>query len=186
MTPAQMAKRIESWPIARLIPYAKNPRMHSPEQIDKIARSIETFGFTNPILVDENDGILAGHGRLAAAQKLGLVQVPVVPLDNLSEDQKRLYIIADNRIALDAGWDPQLLAGELAELAQEDIDLTLTGFEEDEIEDLIAGADGEAPDQSSPSETKIGVFVNCSGPRQQKKVIALLAENGFNDCRAVN
>lgn len=185
MTPAQMAKRIEIWPLERLAPYARNPRTHSPEQIEKIARSIDTFGFTNPILVDENDGILAGHGRLAAARKLRLAQVPVIPLTDLSEDQKRLYIIADNRIALDAGWDPELLAGELAELKADDLDLSLTGFEEDEIEDLLAGVDGEAPDPSRPAETKIGVFVTCSSARQQKKVIALLTKQGY-DCRAVN
>lgn len=186
MTPAQMAKRIEQWPIARLIPYAKNPRTHSPEQIDKIARSIKELGFNNPILVDEKDGILAGHGRLSAARQLHLTHVPVIALTHLSPEQKQLFLIADNRIALDAGWDEQLLAGELAELDQADADLLLTGFEEDEIEQLLAGAGGEAQKPSDPSDPRIGVFVTCTSQRQQRKVIALLEEHGIHDCRAVN
>lgn len=185
MSPAQMAKRIEIWPIARCIPYARNPRTHSPEQIDKIARSIEAFGFTNPILVDENDGILAGHGRLRAAQQLGLPQVPVIPLTGLSEDQKKLYVIADNRIALDAGWDQELLAGELAQLAADDVDLTLTGFDEEELEAILDGGDGAPPDNSPPSDPKIGVFVTCKSATHQRKCLTLLAGYGY-ECRAVN
>jgi len=103
-TPA-MAKRIEFWALDRLQPYARNARTHSEEQTAQIAASILEFGFTQPILVDAKDGILAGHGRLRAAQKLSLAEVPVIVLDHLTEAQKRAYIIADNRLALDAGWD---------------------------------------------------------------------------------
>src|ERR1700746_1663267 len=100
-----MAQCIEHWPIERLIPYARNPRIHSDAQVAQIAASIAEFGFLNPILVDTKAGILAGHGRLLAARKLGLTEVPVVVLDHLTEAQKRAYIIADNQLALNAGWD---------------------------------------------------------------------------------
>ena len=142
ITPA-MARRIEIWPTARLVPYARNARTHSPEQVAQIAASIVEFGFTNPILVDSMDGIIAGHGRLLAARKLGLAEVPVVVLDHLSETQRRAYIIADNRLAMNAGWDEKVLAHELAELEHEGMDLALVGFSDAELEALLA--DNEAP-----------------------------------------
>lgn len=114
-TPA-MADRIEVWPVERLKPYANNARTHSPEQVTKIAASITEFGFTNPILVDSGDGIIAGHGRLMAAQRLGMVEVPVILLDHLTDAQRRAYILADNRLVLDAGWNEDMLAAELADL----------------------------------------------------------------------
>jgi len=100
-------------PIARLIPYARNARTHSEEQIAQIAASIREFGWTNPILVDGENGIVAGHGRLLAARKLGMTTVPVIELAGMSEAQKRAYLIADNRLALNAGWDTEMLAVEL-------------------------------------------------------------------------
>ena len=142
ITPA-MARRIEIWPTARLVPYTRNARTHSPEQVAQIAASIVEFGFTNPILVDSMDGIIAGHGRLLAARKLGLAEVPVVVLDHLSETQRRAYIIADNRLAMNAGWDEKVLAHELAELEHEGMDLALVGFSDAELEALLA--DNEAP-----------------------------------------
>ena len=126
-----MAKRIELWPVERLTPYERNARTHSVEQVTQIAASIVEFGFTNPILVDSSDGIIAGHGRLAAAQELKLLQVPVVVLDHLSERQRRAYIIADNQLALTAGWDDELLKSELGELNELGFDLTLLGWGED-------------------------------------------------------
>src|SRR3972149_6348578 len=126
--------QVQLWPTDRLVPYARNPRTHSPEQIVQIAASITEFGFTNPILVDTKDGIIAGHGRLLAAQKLGLTEVPVIVLDHLTETQKRAYIIADNRLALSAGWDEELLATELAELEREGYDVELTGFSNAELD----------------------------------------------------
>src|SRR5580700_4164200 len=104
-----MAQRIELWPLDRLVLYTKNPRTHSDAQVAQIAASISEFGFNNPILVDTKAGIIAGHGRLLAARKLQLKQVPVIILDHLTEAQKRAYIIADNQIALNAGWDEELL-----------------------------------------------------------------------------
>ena len=124
--------------VETLIPYLRNPRTHSDEQVAKIAASIVEYGWTNPVLVDGANGVIAGHGRLAAAEKLGLAEVPVIELAHLSPTQKRAYVIADNRLALDAGWDDKLLALELAELQSEGFNLELTGFTEEEWDDLIA------------------------------------------------
>src|SRR5215510_15274329 len=129
MTLQAMVKHIELWLLDKLIPYARNPRTHSEAQIAQIAASIAEFGFNNPILVDTKAGILAGHGRLLAARKLKLKEVPVIVLDHLSESQKRAYIIADNQLALNAGWDDSLLGIELAALQAEDFDLSLVGFD---------------------------------------------------------
>src|SRR5208282_2907540 len=137
MTLQGVAKHIEMWLIERLIPWAKNPRTHSDAQVAQIAASIEAFGFNNPILVDTNAGIIAGHGRLLAARKLGLAEVPVIVLDHLTDAQKRAYIIADNQLALNAGWDEELLRGELAELQQEGLNLDLIGFEDEELARLL-------------------------------------------------
>src|SRR5271167_2909897 len=126
-----MAKRIEQWLIDKLIPWARNPRTHSEAQVAQIAASIAEFGFNNPILVDTKNGIIAGHGRLLAARKLKLKEVPVIILDHLTDAQKRAYIIADNQLALQAGWDEALLRAELAELQQEGLNLDLIGFEDE-------------------------------------------------------
>ena len=136
-----MAKHIELWEIDKLVPFARNPRTHSYAQIAQIAASIQAFGFNNPILVDTNSGIIAGHGRLLAARKLGLKEVPIIVLDHLTEAQKRAYIIADNQLALNAGWDETLLSEELVALQREDFDLDLIGFEDDELARLLAAQD---------------------------------------------
>jgi DNA modification methylase len=146
ITPA-MARRIEIWPTERLVPYAKNARTHSPEQVAQIAASIVEFGFTNPILVDSNAGIVAGHGRLLAAKKLGLAEVPVIVLDHLSEIQRRAYVLADNRLSLSAGWNDKLLAQELAAIEAEGFDPGVIGFTDDELEGLLAA---DAPASSEP------------------------------------
>jgi len=139
-----MAKRIEMWPLDRLVPYTRNSRLHSPEQVAQVAASIVEFGFTNPILVDSNDGIVAGHGRLAAARELGLGEVPVVVLDHLSDRQKRAYVIADNKLALNASWDVDMLAMEVDALREEDFNLDLLGFSDEELKGLAE--DGWASD----------------------------------------
>ncbi len=113
-----LADRIELWPIEKLRPYERNPRTHSEAQVDRIAASMVEFGWTNPVLVDEQGGILAGHGRLLAARKLGLAEVPVIRFEHLSEAQKRAYLLADNQLALQAGWSEELLAQELAWLRE--------------------------------------------------------------------
>jgi hypothetical protein len=132
-----MAKRIELWPVSKLVAYDKNPRTHSRAQVSQLAASIVEFGFVNPVLVDGDAGVIAGHGRLAAAKELGLTEVPVVVLDHLSAAQKRAYVIADNKLAELAGWDMSLLSGELADLRDFDFDLELTGFSDAELGGLL-------------------------------------------------
>ena len=129
--------------VAELIPYARNSRTHSPQQVDKIAASIREFGFLNPIIVDGKNGIVAGHGRVMAAQKLGLASLPVIEAAHLTEAQKRAYVIADNRLALDAGWDMEMLRIEIAELRDLAFDLSLTGFNVEEIESFSFDDDAE-------------------------------------------
>lgn len=141
MTLHCMAQRIEHWLIEKLIPYARNPRTHSDAQIAQIAASIAEFGFNNPILVDMKAGIIAGHGRLLAARKLQLKEVPVIVLDHLTEAQKRAYILADNQLALNAGWDEDLLRMELAALQNEDFNLNVISFEDEELARLLAVRD---------------------------------------------
>lgn len=148
ITPA-MAKQIEIWSLDRLAPYARNARTHSDEQIAQIAASIAAFGFNNPVLVDTGAGIIAGHGRVLAARKLGLEQIPVVVLDHLSETQKRAFVIADNRIAESAGWDNELLRSEMAELRDAELDLALLGFNDDELAAMLAEV---APEAAGPGE----------------------------------
>jgi DNA modification methylase len=133
----QGAKTIEWLETKGLIPYAKNSRTHSEAQVAQIAGSIKEFGFNNPVLIDEDNGIIAGHGRVMAAQKLGLQAVPCIKLAHLSDTQRKAYVIADNRLALNAGWDDQMLTVELQELDSESFDLSLLGFEADELNALL-------------------------------------------------
>ena len=139
---------------ADLVPYARNSRTHSPAQIDKIAASIREFGFLNPIITDGQNGIVAGHGRVLAAQKLGLETLPTIDAAHLTEAQRRAYVIADNRLALDAGWDDEMLRVELKDLGAVDFDLTLTGFDLDELANLfdtgsLDGEEGEGDNEGS-------------------------------------
>src|SRR5450631_3348848 len=155
--------KVQVWSIDRLIPYARNPRTHSDAQVAQIAASIAAFGFNNPILVDTKAGIIAGHGRLLAARKLQLAEVPVIVLDHLTEAQKRAYILADNQLALNAGWDDTLLAAELAALQREDFNLDLIGFEDEELARLLAAqdaADGLTDEDAVPElqETPISLL----------------------------
>ena len=144
-----LADKIEQWPTAKLVPYARNARTHSDAQVAQIAASIAEFGFTNPILAGSDGVIVAGHGRLAAAQKLGLDAVPVVVLDHLTPTQRRALVIADNRIAENAGWDEELLRIELEGLQDEGFDLDLTGFDADALAELLAA---DEPDNEGQSD----------------------------------
>jgi DNA modification methylase len=154
MTISWLADKIEQWPTDKLVPYARNARTHSDAQVAQIAASIAEFGFTNPILAGSDGVIVAGHGRLAAAQKLGIAMVPVVVLDHLTPTQRRALVIADNRIAENAGWDEAMLQVELADLQGDDFDLSLTGFDADALADLLAGeettSDGQTDEDSVP------------------------------------
>ena len=164
MAKVLLPDKLERWPIERLVPYERNARTHSAEQVAQIAASIQEFGFTNPILVASDDGILAGHGRLAAAKDLGLTEVPVVVLDHLTPTQRRAYVLADNKLALNAGWDLSLLQEEVIGLQLADFDLTLLGFDDSELENLLGdddledGVDATAgKDQLQDADTQVVV-----------------------------
>ena len=128
-------RRYENVPIEKLVPYKNNARTHNEKQIEKVAKSIEEFGFINPILIDSDYGIIAGHCRTLGAKKLGLSEVPCIFVEDLTEEQKRAYILADNKLALDAGWDIDLVKLELEELNDLNFDISLTGFDMDIIFD---------------------------------------------------
>lgn len=128
-------RRYENVRIDKLKPYENNARTHSDKQVEKIANSIEEFGFINPVLIDASYGIIAGHGRVLGAKKLGMVEVPCLFVEDLNEAQKRAYIIADNKLALDAGWNYELLNIELGELDDLDFDISLTGFDDMDFDD---------------------------------------------------
>lgn len=143
----EIRDRIERRPIEALIPYARNSRTHSDEQIDQLVASMREWGWTNPVLVDEAGGIIAGHGRVMAAKRLGLREVPVIVAAGWTEAQKRAYVIADNKLALNAGWDEKILRSELEALRLGDYDLDLLGFDEDELEAMFEPVvDENAPD----------------------------------------
>jgi DNA modification methylase len=154
MSEPWLSTHIERWPTEKLVPYARNARTHSEEQVAQIAASIVEFGFTNPILAGSDGVIVAGHGRLAAAQKLGLDTVPVVVLDHLTPTQRRALIIADNRIAENAGWDDAMLRIELQSLQEDGFNLDITGFDADALAEIMAGeettVDGQTDDDSVP------------------------------------
>ena len=161
MTEPWLSTHIERWSPEKLVPYARNARTHSEEQVAQIAASIVEFGFTNPVLAGSDGVIVAGHGRLAAAQKLGLDTVPVVVLDHLTPTQRRALIIADNRIAENAGWDDAMLRIELQSLQEDGFNLDITGFDADALAELMAGeettVDGNTDEDAVPevSETPI-------------------------------
>jgi len=128
------ADKTERRPVSSLTPYARNSRTHSDEQVAQIAASIKEWGFTTPVLIDPDGGIIAGHGRVMAAQRLGLEDVPCIIAQGWTEAQKRAYVIADNKLALNAGWDNEMLAVEFGELKELDFDLSLTGFGNEELQ----------------------------------------------------
>jgi len=151
--------------VTALTPYARNSRTHSDEQVAQVAASIKEFGWTNPILIDEEGSIIAGHGRLQAAQRLGESNVPTITLTGLTDAQKRAYVIADNKLALNAGWDNEMLAVEISELIDEGFNLDLTGFGADEIDSLLANGnkideglieDDEVPELQEDTVSKLG------------------------------
>lgn len=142
------ASKIERIAVEKLLPYAKNSRTHSDEQVAQIAASIKEFGFNNPILIDKENTIIAGHGRLLAARRAEINHVPCIRLEHLTETQRKAYIIADNRLALNASWDNEVLSLELSELLEDDFDLDLLGFEADELDALLGNdEEGEEPEK---------------------------------------
>jgi hypothetical protein len=152
---------IEHIPTAELIPYARNSRTHSDEQVAQIMASIREFGFCNPVLIDETGMIIAGHGRVLAATRMKLETVPCLRLSHLTDAQKRAYVIADNKIALNAGWDTEMLSVELADLKLEEFDLSFLGFADYELDPLLAAnweppSIEDMPDNSNDNGHKIG------------------------------
>lgn len=161
---------IEQIATASLIPYARNARTHSETQVKQIAGSIQEFGFCNPVLIDATNGIIAGHGRVMAAQLLKLETVPCLRLSHLTDAQKRAYVLADNRIALSSGWDEEMLANELSDLRADDFDLALLGFDADELAKALQfeNKTDEEPPESSASEVDVdGFAMECICPRCQ-------------------
>ena len=141
--PPRLPDNVERWPVDRLLPYIANARSHPEAQVAQIAGSIAEFGFNVPCLVDERGVLIAGHGRLLAAKRLGLAEIPVIRLGHLTGAQARAFRIADNQIALNAGWDDTVLAAELARLREDGVDLDLLGFGEDDLDRLLDGLDGD-------------------------------------------
>jgi site-specific DNA-methyltransferase (adenine-specific) len=155
------ADKVEQWDINKLVPYARNSRTHSDEQVAQIAASIKEWGFTTAVLVDEQGGIIAGHGRTLAAQRLKMTEVPVMVAAGWSDAKKRAYIIADNKLALNAGWDNEMLALELGELKDLDFDIDLTGFTADEIAALmpVDVTDGLVDEDQIPEVPDVSITV---------------------------
>ena len=145
MTP-QFPNAVERWPLERLIPHARNARTHSEAQVAQIAGSIAEFGFVNPVLVGDDGVMVAGHGRVLAARLLGLSEAPVIVLSHLTPTQRRALMIADNRIAANSSWDEEMLAAELAALKEEAFDIDLLGFDDAELDRLLAGTGDETSD----------------------------------------
>ena len=180
------ADQVEKWDIERLVPYARNSRTHSDEQISQIASSIKEWGWTTPILVDEDGGIIAGHGRTLAAQRLKMTEVPVMVAKGWSDAKKRAYVISDNKLALNAGWDMEMLRLELSELDSSGYDLELTGFTGDELAKALFGDDALEP--STPEEQHVDsayeISVVCDNEQQQEDVYQMLTEKGLK-CRVL-
>lgn len=152
-------------PLGDLIPYARNSRTHSDAQVAQIAASIKEFGFTNPVLIDEDGGIIAGHGRVLAARKLGHTEVPTIALEGITPTQRKAYVIADNKLALNAGWDEELLSLELGDLNEQEFSMELLGFDANELNLAMGlGADfmpGTEDDQGKLDELAPIVCPSC-------------------------
>lgn len=169
--------------VADLIPYVRNSRTHSDAQVAQIAASIKEFGWTNPILIDGKNGIIAGHGRLLAARKLGMNDVPVIELSEMTDVQKRAYIIADNKLALNAGWDDELLKLEINELSELNFDLTLVGFDEIELAKLFYEPEDKEDELKEQSYNEVfNIIVECKDEAEQEKIFNRLDSEGYK-CR---
>ena len=162
-----------------LIPYENNSRTHDETQIKQIVNSITEFGFTNPILIDENKNIIAGHGRLMAAKFMDMNKVPTIELNGLTDNQKKAYIIADNKLALNAGWNFDLLKDEIMAIGN-DMDLSVLGFDEQELANIIDGLDNVEPELDEQNYTSVfNILVNCEDEQHQERVYNELLEKGY-------
>lgn len=164
--------------VADLIPYARNARTHSDEQVTRIASSIKEFGFTNPILIDGDNGILCGHGRLAAAKKLGMREVPTIELSGMTDAQKRAYILADNKLALNSTWDYETLKIELSSLDEIGYEIGLTGFSDSEFNNLFGLID-ENDIESAKVVENFSVVVDFENEEEQETFFTEMKERGY-------
>jgi ParB-like chromosome segregation protein Spo0J len=172
--------------ITELTPYSKNSRTHSDSQIAQLVASLREFGFTNPILLDGKNGIIAGHGRLKAAQQLEYETVPTIELGNLTDEQKRAYIIADNKLALNAGWDNELLAFEIESLQDAGFDLSLTGFNADELKALTFEETDDEEEFKEPSdESRNTLLIECTGERELETLYEEMQKRGY-ECKILS
>ena len=170
-----MDKKIVQIDIEKLVPYARNARTHSDAQVAQIAASIREFGFNNPVLIKADNTIIAGHGRVLAARKLALPEVPCIVLDHLTDTQAKAYILADNKLALGAGWDDELLNLELEQLIEADFDVSLTGFSDDEISSITQSFHVDAATLPELD----------SGQKPDEKISFLFTEAGANEVRSI-
>lgn len=175
------SRQLEQINIEDLIPYINNSRTHDDKQIGQIAASIKEFGFTNPILIDDNNGIIAGHGRLMAAQKLDMVKVPCIRLTGLTDAQRRAYVIADNKLALNAGWDFEILQLEIETLKDDNFDITLLGFDIKELTDIFDPVMENEPDKDN-ADKPLSVVIDCDDKNEQEKIFNELESKGYK-CR---
>ena len=164
-----------------LIPYVNNSRTHSEEQINQVASSIKEFGFTNPILIDDDNGVIAGHGRLLASKKLNLDEVPCIILNGLTEAQKKAYVIADNQIALNSGWDFDTLKLELESIDELGLDMTITGFDLDDLAKMFDELEEVVPVEQQYSQS-FSIIIDCEDEDQQEKIFNKLDTEGYK-CR---
>jgi len=160
-----------------LIPYQLNSRTHSDEQVNQVASSIKEFGFTNPILIDESGGIIAGHGRLLAAKKLGMIEVPTIELSGLTAAQKKAYVIADNQLALNAGWDLDTLKLEIESLSELDFDIDLLGFDDKFLNTLFDEKKIELVEEEY--NEKFNIIINCDDELHQEVIYNKLIKEGY-------
>tara|TARA_R100001163_G_C4996038_1_gene146886 strand:- start:33 stop:572 length:540 start_codon:yes stop_codon:yes gene_type:complete len=171
--------KIVEYKTNELKPYENNSRTHDETQIEQIVNSITEFGFTNPILIDENKNIIAGHGRLMAAKFMDMEKVPTIELKGLTENQKKAYIIADNKLALNAGWNYDLLKSEIMAIA-DDMDLGVLGFDEQELANIIDGLENIEPELEDQSyQSVFNILVNCEDEQHQERVYNELIEKGY-------
>jgi len=165
--------------VADLVPYARNSRTHDDAQVAQIAASIREFGFTNPVLIDAQGGIIAGHGRVLAARKLKLEQVPCIMLDHLTETQKRAYVIADNKLALNAGWDEELLRVEIEDLKLDGVDIDLLGFSDSELDALSGIESEEKIENVTIGENRNLLMIECESERELEVLFEEMTQRGL-------
>ena len=171
--------QVEQLKVGDLIPYVNNSRTHSDEQVMQVASSIKEFGFTNPILIDDDGGIIAGHGRLMAAKKLDIDEVPCIRLGYLSEAQRKAYVIADNKLALNSGWDNDLLKIELMQLDSIDFDLNLTGFDLSELANIFDPVTEEIELKEQAYSETFNIIIECDDEQNQEFIYNELQEKGY-------